>query len=164
MCIRDRGQRADEGEGGEGGDINLFPPCLPEIIYIPTKLVGQSNRLGKRMSSDMLADLFGALAGAPNLPAARCAASGQWRLFDKTVEGDRTGPGGAVELAQARTEALAECRACPELAPCRQWFDRLAPRHKPLGVIAGVIHVGRGRLATAPDTDQADPPPGRTVA
>lgn len=114
------------------------------------------------MSATALAGILGALVSAPDLPQARCR--GRHQLFDASIEADRPGPGGAVELAQARTEALAECRACPELAPCRQWFDRLAPRHKPLGVIAGVIHVGRGRLAKAPDTDQADPPPGRTVA
>jgi hypothetical protein len=36
--------------------------------------------------------------------------------------------------------ALALCGHCGALQPCRAWFDGLAPRHRPEGVVAGLVH------------------------
>jgi hypothetical protein len=94
-------------------------------------------------------------AAAPSLPGARCV--GLHDLYDRTDEGTVRGHGGAAEVAQARAEALEICAACPALAACRQWTDRQRPRDLPLGVIAGRVHLGRGRMLTTP-------PPRRTKA
>ena len=88
-----------------------------------------------------LADLLDALAAAPNLPQARCV--DRRDLFDAAIEADRTGPGGAADLAQAREAALSVCAACPELEPCRAWFDALPPKRRPLGVCGGRLNTGR---------------------
>lgn len=77
--------------------------------------------------------LVGALVGAPLLPGARCR--GRHHLFDEA------GPGEADEVVAARhAQALALCGGCPALQPCRAWFDRLKPRERPGGVIAGKLH------------------------
>lgn len=79
-----------------------------------------------------LAALLDELALAPNMPAARCA--GRHELYDA-----------AIESASARTEALRLCAGCPELAPCAAWFDGLRQKHRPLGVVAGRLNIGRTR-------------------
>lgn len=77
-------------------------------------------------------DLFGALFGAPALPGAKCR--GRPHLFDEPAEYE---PHAIV--AQRHTQALALCVRCPSLDPCRAWFDRLKPRERPRGVIAGIV-------------------------
>jgi hypothetical protein len=98
-------------------------------------------------------EFMAAFAAVPRLPAAACL--GRHDLFDRTVEASVGGPGGAAEVAAARAEALDVCAVCPALADCRAYLDGLAPRHKPLGAIAGVIHLGRGRLAAPPTHQKA---------
>lgn len=88
-------------------------------------------------------DLLAELAAAPNLPRARCA--GRHRLFDSCIEGDRTGPRGAAELAEHRDAALRVCQACPELAACGAWFTTLPRSRRPLGVVAGRVNDPKAR-------------------
>jgi hypothetical protein len=84
------------------------------------------------VSSLVLQELLGALAGIPPLPGALCR--GQWNLFDEANDP------GAIEAA-TRT-----CELCPALDRCRQWVNGLPPRNRPTGVVAGQLHplpVGR---------------------
>ena len=96
--------------------------------------------------------LLAALAGLPRLTDARCR--GQHHLFDMTADGSVPGLGGAAQVATARTQALAICKQCPALAGCRAWADTQRPRDLPLGVIAGRIHLGRGRMTDDPTHTQ----------
>lgn len=78
-------------------------------------------------------EIAGALATAPALPGARCR--GRHHLFDEAH------PDEPEEVTQARhAQALGLCSRCPSLEPCRAYFDRLKPRQRPGGVIAGQVH------------------------
>lgn len=72
-------------------------------------------------------------AACPPLPGARCR--DQTELFDRTV-GER---GRQKDAREARATAVAICRGCPALRPCRGWLDSLPPGERPIGVIAGLV-------------------------
>lgn len=76
---------------------------------------------------------------APDLPAARCA--GRWELYDRTDQAADSTPAAADALADARAEALWLCLGCPELTPCRDWYESLPPQHRPRGVVAGIVNT-----------------------
>ncbi|WP_454162876.1 WhiB family transcriptional regulator [Gordonia iterans] len=85
------------------------------------------------MSARKLAEL---LADQPDLTEAACR--GQWALFDPAGEDED------LEQAAARQHRAANlCRSCPTLAACRDWSDRIPPKHRPPGVLAGVIPQAR---------------------
>ena len=87
-----------------------------------------------------LDSILGALRGAPALPGAKCR--GRWWLFDEQQ------PGEADEsAAQRHKQALSLCSHCPSLIPCRDWFDGLKPRERPLGVTAARLHHPKTKLA-----------------
>jgi WhiB family transcriptional regulator, redox-sensing transcriptional regulator len=67
--------------------------------------------------------LFGIVAHIPDLPGAAC--HGLAPMFDPDHD---------------ESAALALCATCSALQPCRAWFDGLAPRHRPEGVVAGAVH------------------------
>jgi hypothetical protein len=67
--------------------------------------------------------LFGVIGAIPDLPGAACR--GTAPQFDE--DGDEAA-------------ALALCGRCSALQPCRSWFDGLAPRQRPEGVVAGLVH------------------------
>ncbi|WP_298442818.1 WhiB family transcriptional regulator [Gordonia sp. (in: high G+C Gram-positive bacteria)] len=72
------------------------------------------------------------LADLPDLSGAAC--SGRWELFDEAEPGE--------DLDQVRyrhAEAAQICRACPVLDDCREWSANLPGKHRPPGVLAGVI-------------------------
>ena len=48
-----------------------------------------------------------------------------------------------MELASARTQALAICASCPALDACRDWLARIPPSQRPAGVMAGVLSTRR---------------------
>jgi len=81
--------------------------------------------------------LLGALLGAPALPGAKCRR--RHRLFDEPAEGERP-----AQVAQRHQMALRLCESCPALAPCEDWvMNRLSPRDRPYGVIAGRVRTRR---------------------
>jgi hypothetical protein len=67
--------------------------------------------------------LFGIIAAIPDLPGAACR--GTAPMFDEDHD---------------EGAALALCSHCSALQPCPAWFDALAPRERPEGVVAGLIH------------------------
>jgi WhiB family redox-sensing transcriptional regulator len=67
--------------------------------------------------------LFGVLGAIPALDGAACR--GRAPEFDDDAD---------------ETAALAVCCHCGALQSCRAWFDTLAPRERPEGVVAGVVH------------------------
>lgn len=76
----------------------------------------------------------------PDLPGARCR--GRHELFDATIRGRRDASAtlpSRAELAEARSEALRICAACPALTACRSWVDDMRPSRRPRGVVAGRI-------------------------
>lgn len=77
--------------------------------------------------------ILGALIGVPALPGAKCR--GRARLFDEQQPDES-----AESAAQRHKQAQMLCASCPSLDPCRDWFVRLRPRERPLGVIAGRLH------------------------
>ncbi len=82
--------------------------------------------------------LLGALRAFPALPGAACI--GRHDLFDEQTPDESTG--------EARTRyaaAVAVCTDCPALDPCAAWFDGLRPRDRPVGIIAGRIHIPKQR-------------------
>jgi hypothetical protein len=72
------------------------------------------------------------LRGTPRLPGALCV--DHPALFDERDPRDPDRPG-------IEAQAIAVCQTCPALAACRRWVDRLPPRHRPNGVIAGTRHT-----------------------
>jgi hypothetical protein len=92
------------------------------------------------------AALMAALGGAPRLDGAACR--GQHRLFDAAAEATVPGHVGAAETAAARVAALALCRTCPALAACAAYYDRLPPRLRPAGVMAGQLNVKPPKKST----------------
>ena len=79
-----------------------------------------------------LAELLGALLGAPNLDGAACR--GLSSTFDPPEPGED-----AAQVEHRHGVALALCQGCPALDPCRVWFESLQPRQRPAGVIAGLV-------------------------
>lgn len=67
------------------------------------------------------------LKGAPRLPGAACRADPV--LFDAA-------DGGRI------AEAVALCRRCPQLVPCRDWADS-RPKRSLIGVVGGRYRGGR---------------------
>lgn len=103
------------------------------------------------ITGSALADLA---ASIPNLPEAGC--KGRHDLFDPQPH-DRE----PVIAARLEQTALTICATCPELTPCRQWFDGLEPHQRPYGVTAGVVrreHRRRRRGGDKQDTDNPDNP------
>lgn len=94
-------------------------------------------------------DLFGMLAGVPNLSGALC--KGQAPDFDND-DGDT---GVTLLLAQF-------CEACPALKPCGEWVDSLRPSQRPSGVVAGRYYrprkprTSRAKAATEEITNERD--------
>ncbi len=85
-----------------------------------------------------LSELFGALAGVPSLPGARCR--GRPHLFDPPAADE------AAEATAARhAQAVGLCQRCPARDACEAWFVRLKPARRPLGVIAGRVNPGKPR-------------------
>jgi hypothetical protein len=67
--------------------------------------------------------LFGILAGIPDLPGAACR--GTAPMMDENHD---------------EAAALALCSGCGALQACAAWFHSLAPRQRPEGVVAGLVH------------------------
>lgn len=84
------------------------------------------------MSAAALHAIFGALAGVPALPGARCR--GRPHLFDPAQPDE---PPPTVDARHA--QALGLCAACPSLNRCAAWLDSLHPKQRPSGVIAGTV-------------------------
>jgi hypothetical protein len=69
------------------------------------------------------------------LPDFRGDCVGRWDLFDEQAKFES-----AHGVEARHREAAAICQTCPALAECRAWFDGLAVRHRPPGVVAGHAH------------------------
>lgn len=81
----------------------------------------------------MLDSLLAAIGGAPALPGAKCRH--RHHLFDER------GPDEPEDVAEQRhAQALGLCRLCPSLAGCQRWYADLPARHRPTGVIAGIVN------------------------
>jgi WhiB family redox-sensing transcriptional regulator len=103
-----------------------------------------------------LADLA---ASIPNLPEAGC--KGRHQLFDAQPEDMHPDIARRLE-----STALVICQTCPELEPCRNWFDGLEPHQQPYGVTAGMVRRERRRRRRGgdkQDTDTTDNPDKQTA-
>ncbi|GAB7144420.1 hypothetical protein [Mycobacterium riyadhense] len=87
------------------------------------------------------ADLFAALGGTPTLPGALC--KGQAPVWDEALPPQRDPD--PDDTAQRLSFAMAACRRCPALTPCRAWLASLPPRKRPTGVVAGQLHPTNGK-------------------
>ncbi|UQE74631.1 WhiB family transcriptional regulator [Gordonia sp. PP30] len=85
------------------------------------------------MSARKLAEL---LADQPDLTEAACR--GQWALFDPAAEDEDH-----AEVEARHHRAAAICSRCPALAACRDWAERIPPKHRPPGVLAEIIPQAR---------------------
>jgi hypothetical protein len=88
--------------------------------------------------------LLAAIAGAPALHGARCRGKGH--LFDEAAPNERQ------STVEARhIQAMGLCQHCPALDRCREWYESLPRRKRPLGVVAGQVgqpaRQGRPRKA-----------------
>lgn len=80
--------------------------------------------------------ILAAVGAAPCLPGARCR--GRHALFDSAA------PGEDPDNVTARhTQALTLCTHRPSLTRCKAWLDSLPPRHRPCGVVAGVVREAK---------------------
>ena len=69
-------------------------------------------------------DFFTVIASFPRLAGAAC--KGRAPLFDPE--------------SSDQPAALSLCASCTALQACRAWFDSLSPKHRPEGVVAGIVH------------------------
>lgn len=84
-----------------------------------------------------LDSLLAAVAAAPSLPGASCR--GHWDTFDGGHRGEDV-----ESMHQRHALALRVCQRCPELGPCREWFDGLSATERPTGVVAGQRYTSQG--------------------
>jgi hypothetical protein len=83
-----------------------------------------------------LDNLLDAVGAAPCLPGARCR--GRHHLFDPAAAGEFP-----ETVAQRHAQALGLCSHCPSLDRCRSWLDGLPRRHRPFGVVAGIVREAK---------------------
>lgn len=124
------GQRSPAGEcprsfrtHGDFGHFGHETPTREAVTRSPFPVPVPFPAVPGKRGDVNFADVLDALGAIPALPGAACR--GTTPLFDDT--GDNTA-------------ALALCRRCAARIPCREWFDTLAPRERPEGVVAGLLH------------------------
>ncbi|MGZ9828754.1 hypothetical protein ACXYTP_17750 [Tsukamurella ocularis] len=100
-----------------------------------------------RFDIDGTIDMIAAvLDSVPKLDGAAC--DGQHELFDGGRPGEHPD-----DVAYRHAVAATICRnRCPALPDCARWLDRLAPRRRPAGVVAGTI-PDPARTAGRPKTN-----------
>ena len=82
-----------------------------------------------------LDSMLGALLGAPALPGAKCRR--RHRLFDEPAAGEPP-----EQVRQRHEMALRLCGVCPARRACEDWLvNKLSPRDRPYGVIAGRVRT-----------------------
>jgi hypothetical protein len=85
--------------------------------------------------------LYGVLAAIPDLPGAACR--GRAPEFDEDND---------------EAAAMALCGHCSALQLCSTWFHGLAPRHRPGGVVAGLVHRRGGKTNRSTITSEGAQP------